>query len=147
MKAYKTYKKHWSNVWQIDLPLDECWVCGVFCRSITRAHVVAKSKGGNHNVENILLACKFCNHVIDSVEEEHGAEFAVSWVKKCSTEGFHLPPLVEMLKQMWALVPESMDMFVAQTLMEAAYTMHARQRQHEFDTTRTSYVDVHGAAR
>lgn len=39
-----------------------CQYCGVRTRDLTLDHVVPRSKGGPHTWENLVSACKHCNH-------------------------------------------------------------------------------------
>ena len=39
---------------------NNCWYCGD-CNPTTIDHVVAINKGGNDNLDNLVLACKSCN--------------------------------------------------------------------------------------
>jgi 5-methylcytosine-specific restriction endonuclease McrA len=39
-----------------------CQYCGVQTRDLTIDHVVPKSRGGSHSWENLVSACRTCNH-------------------------------------------------------------------------------------
>jgi len=39
-----------------------CQYCGMQTRELTIDHVVPKSRGGNHTWENLVSACRPCNH-------------------------------------------------------------------------------------
>ncbi len=39
-----------------------CQYCGVRTRELTLDHVIPRSKGGPHTWENLVSACKTCNH-------------------------------------------------------------------------------------
>lgn len=39
-----------------------CQYCGVRTRDLTLDHVIPRSKGGPHTWENLVSACKTCNH-------------------------------------------------------------------------------------
>lgn len=39
-----------------------CQYCGVHTRDLTIDHVIPRSKGGPHTWENLVSACKGCNH-------------------------------------------------------------------------------------
>jgi 5-methylcytosine-specific restriction endonuclease McrA len=39
-----------------------CQYCGVRTRDLTLDHVIPRSKGGPHTWENLVSACKNCNH-------------------------------------------------------------------------------------
>jgi 5-methylcytosine-specific restriction endonuclease McrA len=39
-----------------------CQYCGIHTRDLTLDHVIPKSKGGGHSWENLVSACRSCNH-------------------------------------------------------------------------------------
>lgn len=69
-KAFKAYKEgRWSvhdlleiNVGKIQQN-DYCWYCGKKMEpsKLTKDHVFPRSKGGNNDMDNIIMVCKTCN--------------------------------------------------------------------------------------
>lgn len=69
-KAYKAYKEgRWhihdllnENVSKIQQN-DVCWYCGkaMSPKQLTKDHVFPRSKGGDNNMDNIIMTCKACN--------------------------------------------------------------------------------------
>jgi 5-methylcytosine-specific restriction endonuclease McrA len=52
---------------------DTCWYCDCALTKETRTieHVVARSMGGNNNLDNLRLACDFCNRTHQNPREAH----------------------------------------------------------------------------
>ena len=58
---------------------NKCWYCGVGNPS-TVDHVVAKNKGGDDSLDNLVLACRSCNSAKRDLAIKH-FRFAMSWKK------------------------------------------------------------------
>lgn len=70
-----------------------CMYCGhVFCqRELTRDHVIPKSKGGKDVWENIVAACRRCNHFkADRTPEDAGMELLAVPFKPNISESMYL---------------------------------------------------------
>ena len=52
---------------------DTCWYCGCELRKETRTieHIVARSMGGNNKLDNLRLACDYCNRTHKNPREAH----------------------------------------------------------------------------
>lgn len=69
-KAYKAYREgNWTihdlleyNVRKIQQN-DYCWYCGKLMEpsKLTKDHVFPRNKGGNNDMDNIIMVCKNCN--------------------------------------------------------------------------------------
>jgi hypothetical protein len=69
-KAFKAYKE---GAWNIHDLMENniakikgnnhCWYCGkqLTAAQLTKDHVFARSKGGNNDMDNIIMVCKSCN--------------------------------------------------------------------------------------
>ena len=86
----------WSAQWGAPCPTDRCWGC-LQDLPLSRAHIVARRKGGSKGVENLMIACVLCNSAIDETEQLHGAERAIQWIRTTIRSGrVQVPPnLVE----------------------------------------------------
>ena len=69
-KAFKAYKEgHWNIHDLIEFNVSKiqhnnyCWYCGKEMEStlLTKDHVFPRSKGGDNNIDNIIMVCKSCN--------------------------------------------------------------------------------------
>lgn len=69
-KAFKAYKEgRWNIHDLLEFNVEKikqnnyCWYCGKEMRSsdLTKDHVFPRSKGGNNDMDNIIMVCKNCN--------------------------------------------------------------------------------------
>ena len=69
-KAFKAYKEaRWNihDLLQLNVSKiqnnDFCWYCGQKTEpsKLTKDHVFPRDKGGNNNMDNIIMVCKTCN--------------------------------------------------------------------------------------
>ena len=62
MPTKKAILKHWSIEYDMELYDDICWGCS-FQSTTYRCHLLAKCKGGNEDVNNLILLCNFCHNI------------------------------------------------------------------------------------
>ena len=69
-KAFKSYKEgRWNIHDLLDLNIEKirdnsrCWYCGEKLEpsKLTKDHVFPRDKGGNNDMDNIIMVCKSCN--------------------------------------------------------------------------------------
>ena len=76
--------KHWG------FPTDDltyCWGCGFPGGRIERAHLIAKSSGGDNNPDNFILLCNFCH---THIQEMHAQKPASESIRRLF-KNTHLP--------------------------------------------------------
>ena len=102
-KAFKAYKE---GRWNIHDLLENnlakiqcnnyCWYCGkeVEPSKLTKDHVFPRSKGGDNNMDNIILVCKSCN-------SSKGDMDLFEWYEEIRHEFPPIPILVHYLKNIY----------------------------------------------
>ena len=102
-KAFKAYKE---GRWNIHDLLENnlakiqcnnyCWYCGkeVEPSKLTKDHVFPRSKGGDNNMDNIIMVCKSCN-------SSKGDMDLFEWYEEIRHEFPPIPILVHYLKNIY----------------------------------------------
>ena len=62
MPTKKAIIEYWLNNYEIELYDNICWGCA-FPSVLYRCHLLAKCKGGNEDLENLVLLCSFCHNI------------------------------------------------------------------------------------
>ena len=108
-KAFKAYKE---SRWNIHDLLENnlakiqcnnyCWYCGkeVEPSKLTKDHVFPRSKGGDNDMDNIIMVCKSCN-------SSKGDMDLFEWYAKIRHEFPPIPILVHYLKNIYLYSVES----------------------------------------
>ena len=127
MASIASIVDYWSARFGMALPSGQCWICLQEFESLHRAHLVADSVGGSGDAANLVIACKFCNALVEGAVSGAGIESAIDWVWQCAKGRWTVPPLGNdsLLSQLWKQVPAGMDMLKAMELMEHAFKVYA----------------------
>jgi hypothetical protein len=127
MASIASIVDYWSARFGMALPSDKCWICLQEFESLHRAHFVADSVGGSGDASNLVIACKFCNALVEGAVSGSSIDIAIDWVGQCVQGRWTVPPLGNdsLLSQLWKQVPAGMDMLKAMELMEHAFKVYA----------------------